>query len=329
MSSTPFAKEVANPEPTARQTVAGCPACGAVDVWRLARIPEATIRSCRSCGLVFCDPLPAVVAESSGEVSILTEQRYTETLVARAAARKPAYARLAQQRYEHFAGALQQPRFRMLEIGCGVAGLAPELVRLGVDYHGIDIDPRVCRVGIDRGVGNVRNVDLMRYETEREFDVVSFSQVLEHITAPRAFIARVWSLLRSGGILHLDVPNHFSLSGLLHMLLRRPRTRFGGIDYPHHALAYSARALRRLLEPQFEVSIFSANPDHPLWGQVDGERMSFVHRQFFRAADRLGRRSLLVAYGRKPTSLGVGAFPSAQNSSPANSARTKSAAGRT
>jgi SAM-dependent methyltransferase len=253
--------------------------------------------------LVFCDPLPAIAAESSGDVSILTEHHYTETLVARADVRKPAYARLAQQRYGCFAGALQQPRFRMLEIGCGVAGLAEELVRLGVDYHGIDIDPRVCQIALQRGGGNVRNVDLMHYEADREFDVVSFSQVLEHITAPRAFIEKVCSLLRVGGLLHLDVPNHFSLSGLLHMLMRRPPTRFGGIDYPHHALAYSSRALQRLLAPHFEVDVFSVNPDHPLWGQVDGERMSFVQRQFFRAADRLGRRSLLVAYGRKPTSI--------------------------
>src|SRR6185295_19467259 len=155
----PLTGEMSQQRPAASRAVAGCPACGAVDGWRLARIPEATIRACCSCGLVFCDPLPALAAASSGGISILTEQRYTEALVARAAARQPAYARLAQQRYGCFAGALQQRRFRMLEIGCGVAGLAPELVRLGVDYHGIDIDPRGCRVAMARGVGTVRNVD--------------------------------------------------------------------------------------------------------------------------------------------------------------------------
>jgi 2-polyprenyl-3-methyl-5-hydroxy-6-metoxy-1,4-benzoquinol methylase len=276
-----------------------CPACGGARAWRLARIPAATVRSCRGCGLVFCDPLPAITAESSGDISILTEQSYTENLVARAEAHRAAYARLARQRHACFANALKRSSFRMLEVGCGVAGFAEEFVRLGVDYHGIDLDARVCQVGIDRGIGSVCNIDLMQYSSEREFDVISSSQVLEHITAPRVFIERVWSLLRLGGLLHLDVPNHFSLSGLLHMLLRRPPTRFGGIDYPHHALAYTKHALRRLLGEYFDVSVFSANPDHPLWGQVGGERMSFVHRQFFRAADRLGRRSLLVACGRK------------------------------
>lgn len=279
--------------------VEGCPACGAGRSWRLARIPEATIRSCRGCGLTYCDPLPTLAADSSGEVSILTEQSYTERLVSSAEARRPAYARLARRRYEFFSGALHQPRFRMLEIGCGVAGLAEELVRLGVDYHGIDLDPRVCEVALRRGAGTVQNVDLLRYSTEQRFDVITFSQVLEHITDPRAFLHKVSSLLAPEGLVHLDVPNHFSLSGLLHMVLRRPATRFGGIDYPHHALAYSSAALRRVLEPCFDMEVLSVNPDHPLWGQVDGDRMSFGLRQFFRAADRLGRRSLLVAYGRK------------------------------
>jgi SAM-dependent methyltransferase len=277
----------------------GCPACGAGRSWRLARIPAATIRACRSCGLTYCDPLPALAADSSGDVSILTEQSYTEMLLSRAEARRPAYARLARRRYEFFSGALHKARFRMLEIGCGVAGLAEELVRLGVDYHGIDLDARVCDVALRRGAGTVQHVDLMRYSPQQRFDVISFSQVLEHITAPREFLRKVGSLLSAEGLVHLDVPNHFSLSGLLHMVLRRPATRFGGIDYPHHALAYSSSALRRVLEPCFAVDVLSVNPDHPLWGQVDGDRMSFKLRQFFRVADRLGRRSLLVAYGRK------------------------------
>ena len=283
----------------ARRVDEGCPACGARRSWRLARLPQATIRSCRGCGLAYCDPLPVLAADSSGDVSILTEQSYTEMLLARAEARRPAYARLARRRHEFFSAALGKPQFRMLEIGCGVAGLAEELVRLGVDYHGIDIDARVCEVAIQRGAGTVQNVDLMRYPLQQSFDVISFSQVLEHITDPRAFLHRVSALLDREGLVHLDVPNHFSLSGLLHMVLRRPATRFGGIDYPHHALAYSSAALRRLLAPHFTVDVLSVNPDHPLWGQVDGDRMSFGLRQFFRAADRLGRRSLLVAYGRK------------------------------
>src|SRR5690349_21813799 len=146
---------------TAPARVVNCPACDAARAWRLARIPAATVRSCRGCGLVFCDPLPVIAAQSSGDISILTEQSYTKASVARAHTRRAAYARLARERHACFAADLRQSKFRMLEIGCGVAGLAEELVRLGVDYHGIDIDPRVCQVAIERGIGDVRNVDVM------------------------------------------------------------------------------------------------------------------------------------------------------------------------
>lgn len=279
-----------------------CFVCGQLRRRRLARLAETTVFSCQSCGLVYCDPLPRIASASSGDHSILTEERYTQALLDNASKREACHRVLARRRHEVFAGALGRAHFRLLEVGCGIAGLAPEWLRLGVEYHGIDLDARVCELARQRGVSNVEVVDFMGYPAPGPFDVICFSQVLEHITQPRAFLDKVSSLLVPGGIVHLDVPNHTSLSGLLHMLLPRPTCRFGGIDYPHHALSYRARTLRQLLATHFDGDVFSVNPDHPVWGQPLAGRPSLAVRSYFRAADWLACRSILVGYGRKRAS---------------------------
>ena len=105
------------------------------------------------------------------------------------------------------------------------------------------------------------------------FDLVSCSQVLEHLPADRqpALVAEMWRLCRPGGLLWLDTPNQFALcdqhdTGLyfVHWLPRPLKTRLArwlGRDVPtrepgfgfqavglHSYISYFAllRMLRRL-----------------------------------------------------------------------------------
>ena len=210
--------------------------------------------------------------------------------------RSDRYRALAANRYHHYSKTLARERFSMLEVGCGEAGMAAEMAAHGVDYQGIDLDPRPIEAAHSRGIETCRVGDVMSYAEEVKFDVIFMSQVLEHITRPRELLAKVGALLKPDGILHLDVPNHSGLAGLPSRVLGGAGNRFGAIDWPHHAIAYNRRSLVELLEHRFVVRAFTAAPDDRLWGQAVVP--TIPARLYYVATRVLRARSLLVAFGR-------------------------------
>jgi SAM-dependent methyltransferase len=129
-----------------------------------------------------------------------------------------------------------------------------------------------------------------------KYDVIFMSQVLEHIIRPREVLGKVSSLLKPDGILHLDVPNHNGLAGLPSRVLGGTGSRFGAIEWPHHAIAYNRRSLAELLDHRFVARVFTATPDDQLWGQAVVP--TIPARLYYAATRALRARSLLVAFGR-------------------------------
>ncbi len=214
-----------------------CPVCQAAAIRRVVsacRLPVPAWQ-CRGCGFVFCFPAPVVDSPPAGDD--------TGGLPQITAGKRRSYHRLADARYRHYAYSLGRQSFRLLEIGCGSCGLAERFGQLGVEYYGIDRDRRVVAAARAAGVRNIRHADFLDLPGDERYDVITFSQVLEHITEPRQFLAKVHSMLAPGGVLHCDVPNHRSLPSVLYRL-PLSRTRWGALVCPHHVFAYTRRSLR-------------------------------------------------------------------------------------
>ena len=225
----------------------------------------------------------------------MTAAAYSDGLLDLSAGKLSRYNEIAERRYATYVRAMGGRRsFRLLEIGCGTAGLAARFAQLGVDYWGIDIDDRMVDDCARRGVTFVKKGDFLTFEAGR-FDVICASQVLEHIVVPRTFVTHIRELLNPGGIVHVDVPNHGALAGYVATTLRRPN-RFLGIEYPHHSFAYRKRTLRRLFEGSFHIDVFDANPTHRTWGQANDQDSAFT--AFYALSGALHLGSLLVAFGR-------------------------------
>jgi SAM-dependent methyltransferase len=206
------------------------------------------------------------------------------------------YQRLAEGRYRHYSAALGRAEFRLLEIGCGSCGMAATYNRLGVEYWGIDIDPRVVSLARESGVLNVSRTDCFDVSETTKYDVICFSQVLEHIKNPEGFLSKVSSLLTPGGIVHCDVPNHHSLPSWLYRI-PISASRWGAIAYPHHLFAYTRKSLSALFSRWFSVEVFDATVNDPIWGQAIGDRNRLA--RFSPVLRMLNAGSLLVAYGVK------------------------------
>jgi 2-polyprenyl-3-methyl-5-hydroxy-6-metoxy-1,4-benzoquinol methylase len=269
-----------------------CPACGNESVKPIKTKLSHQLYCCDGCEFYFCHPLPAVDSASANENSVLTEENFTKATIDSWSLRKNIFVAAAQKRHDFFTATLGRPQYSVLEIGCGIAGFGDEFQRLGLDYTGIDIDSRMVERAKNRGL-NVNQEDLFNLPLNHKFDVITFSQVLEHIKDPSAFIERVQMLLTPNGIVECDVPNHNSLAGAISKILSKDSNRFGGIDLPHHAFSYTAKSLRQLFEKHFQVTdLLTVNPLHPTWGQAVPQ--SLKNNIYYTSSDILGLQSLLV-----------------------------------
>lgn len=261
---------------------------------------KIAILECRNCYHVFTGRYPSTLSPSAGAQSTETTEDFTNSLLDQSEAVKERQRVLARNRSRIYSRALinSGTPLRILEIGCGSGGLGVAFTELGHSYLGIDIDQRVIDAGKLTGA-NVVQGDFMDFEHEGEFDIVFFSQVLEHMTMPTDFMRKVASHLADNSIVHADVPNHDALAGLPSRYLGVRGMRFGAIDWPHHCSAFNARSLRALSEllPEMKVDVFTATPHHDTWGQAGDPR--FKEKSYFAASKILDKKSLLVLFGTR------------------------------
>lgn len=110
-----------------------------------------------------------------------------------------------------------EPRSRVLQIGAGgeIGGRVVAAGRArGFDVEQLDILP-------DRGADIV--ADLCEWRSERPYDAIVCSEVLEHLWAPHQAIDNMRASLRDGGRLILTVPFMFPIHSAPHDFFRYTR----------------------------------------------------------------------------------------------------------
>lgn len=120
------------------------------------------------------------------------------------------YSDLDRQQFERVKDLLGQDS-KVLEVGCSYGGVLNEVMKHGVDVcHAIEPnsdDVRFVRETIPDVIiqeGFFLDLDL----PTDYYDVIMGFQVLEHVQSPRLFLEKIFRLLKKGGALHLEVPNH-------------------------------------------------------------------------------------------------------------------------
>jgi 2-polyprenyl-6-hydroxyphenyl methylase/3-demethylubiquinone-9 3-methyltransferase len=166
---------------------------------------------------------------------------------------------------------------RVLDIGSHYLHQAVLLSELGHEVWGIDVPlfahaPFVQARASTFGVRN-ESVEALADGTflpghEGGFDLIVFTEILEHITFnPVRFWERVHALLAPGGVVYVSTPNALRPVAWLRQAGRLLAFRgiglgiddvLGSVTYGHHWKEYSAWELRRyfaLLSPDFVVEI--------------------------------------------------------------------------
>ena len=282
-----------------------CAACGGPLIPVTERRGTA-IRRCTACGLVMGElsQQPAsddVVATAPSHFTLLRDQygRHRDVSEALLDERLAVYAR-------HLGG---RPR-HWLEIGPGNGVLSDLLGARGCIWLGVEYDEAMAAAMRAEGKQVVRAdfasvvPETLMDDSVRAnggYDIVSFSQVLEHVRRADRFLANAFAALRPGGLLHVDVPNDAGLTAKL----RRANpfsAGYGEVVPPNHLIAYSPNSLRAALEAAgFEVlDIFGCRYDDPVFGLAHARmNNSAKMRLVWALSGVVGGGGNLVALARK------------------------------
>jgi 2-polyprenyl-3-methyl-5-hydroxy-6-metoxy-1,4-benzoquinol methylase len=153
---------------------------------------------------------------------------------------------------------------RLLDVGCGNAGLwrvlAPRFQSYcGVDavrYHGFPIDAEFHQIDLDRDSWPI---------PVSGADVVASVETIEHLENPWAFMRALVQLARPGGWVLVTTPNQLSVLSIATLIAKRRFSSFQDVHYPAHRTALLEIDLRRAAG---ECGLESVEVDHSCHGRL-------------------------------------------------------------
>jgi 2-polyprenyl-6-hydroxyphenyl methylase/3-demethylubiquinone-9 3-methyltransferase len=108
---------------------------------------------------------------------------------------------------------------RALDVGCGTGFLLERLAERGFAGIGVDLSPESVAIA-QRRLAEIGVADRLRAEVgsayeppDGPFDLVTLTDVLEHLEDPRACLRAVRERMTPGGLLVISTPNRRSLPG--------------------------------------------------------------------------------------------------------------------
>lgn len=138
----------------------------------------------------------------------------------------------------------------VMDVGCGTGLLLATFQEMGFECVGIDQSPVASEAGMKKYGVRIEVGSVFDLAGGKEFDLVTTCHVLEHLVDLPAFLHRLWSLTKPGGILYVEVPNAEDVLSFVDpqapgewMYVRDLYTHFT----PEHVNFFSRASLRNLM----------------------------------------------------------------------------------
>ena len=209
-----------------------CPACSGENIKHVFVANGYDIKRCVACGTLFVANLPSPEALTA----IYTSSNFYEL--------QPYSIRRNEDENLRRLKIIKRlkPGGKLLDIGCAHGLLLDQAAGQGYETFGIEPSFRYAEEAAHKGHA-VFNGGLEEFAAQRpdeRFDIIVCLDVIEHITAPRAFLSLAASLLSESGIMVVSTPNY---SGVIAKLL-------GAHDPymtpPVHTVFLTAAGMRRI-----------------------------------------------------------------------------------
>lgn len=222
-------------------TDAVCNLCGRKD-FRIIENDEAPfmVLKCRSCGLVFVDPLP----DLSYLAAHYDENYYSEWTGQQQTKRISLWKRRLKKIERRI------PTGRLLDVGCATGAFLELAQQNGWDINGTEYSPYAASFAqdllkTDIFCGHLTDAGYR----EETFDVITFWHVLEHVTDPTAYLREAHRILKPSGLLIAAVPNvdDHVMKIAYRIVKGRPLKLFRKSDREVHLFHFSADTIGRYM----------------------------------------------------------------------------------
>lgn len=239
-----------------------CPNCSPPVSNRTVFVLESGIRvlQCRGCGLQFAETYPDIEKADSG----IYGGRYFEEAIGQREERIATFKELIAETQ-----LVVGRKGRLLDVGCGDGALLEVAAQSGWDAEGTDVASAVVRYAREKQGLTVHQGVVEELSLEpNSYDVVVLNHVLEHVRDPRATLTYLRGLLKTDGVIRIEVPNVASLSSITQIIQSRYRlkkNRWRHYETGHHFWFFTPRTLERTLQAAGLVPIRIAAPSEQ-WG---------------------------------------------------------------
>ena len=216
----------------------GCPCCGEQSIAHWLQVPERSqngtgcyeLLRCASCHHVWLDKPPA-----PDEMSYYYGPQYHRAVGSSGETSPKRWKRQLQVIQQYKSGG------HILDVGCSSGGFLAYVKGASWELNGIEASlPTAERARAITG-GNIVAADVMdAVFPPGSMDVITCSDVLEHLYEPQEVLRRISTWLKPGGIFYVFVPNIMSWEA------QAFRSYWYGLDLPRHLHHFSTESLAAL-----------------------------------------------------------------------------------
>jgi SAM-dependent methyltransferase len=175
-----------------------CNLCGSNDITQLYQIDKVRVVQCNHCDLVYTNPR---LSEEERLKIYNTKEYFSDYLNDLPFTLAIGHSRLnAILKYK-------KPPGKILEIGCGTGHFLDLARQKGWEAYGVEISAFIGRfarekLGLEVFVGPIEKASL----APESFDIICLYHLLEHISSPKEYCQKLYSLLKPKGLLVIEVP---------------------------------------------------------------------------------------------------------------------------
>ncbi|MDI6704183.1 MAG: class I SAM-dependent methyltransferase [bacterium] len=267
-----------------------CHLCGGNNFRILCQKDDHNIVRCKDCSLIYLSPQPKIEKEIYEEDFFI--KNYKDQYGRDYIEDKENIVRFAKSRFQTIEKYIKPGR--ILDVGCGLGFYLEVAKERGWEVYGVEISEYASNyakteLGIPVKTGTLDEVSY----PNNFFDAVTFWWVYEHLPNPIKTLKKVRSLLKSGGIIALSLPN---ASGAF---CRFRRKRWLEVHPEDHFVDFTPKTIRRCLKQAgFSVLEIIQGGVHPerIIGKIGG--FILIKEVYKRLANYLGLGDTMEVYAR-------------------------------
>ena len=156
-----------------------------------------------------------------------------------------------------------KPHGKLLDVGCNMGFFLKKAVEFGYEGYGVDPSPTLSQLGREYLKLNIETNFLEKSSfNNNSFDIITMTDVFEHVVNPQEILSKAKSLLKKDGIILVKVPNaRFNL--LKWFVIRKclKNSTYDIFDSYEHVVHYTESTLRKMLSQNgFQVIKFYIAP---------------------------------------------------------------------